>query len=139
MRLEAFRNTDAASWPQRVRFEFEREIIEDEHPDLSWLEADRGRYDDVEDAEDRQRYEAEDRRRLEAYGSSWWMIGVRAKVTVWVPIGGNSFTRYELTSAGVWGVESDSGEEYLAEIFDEQKAELVDALKAIGEAAAELV
>lgn len=62
----------------------------------------------------------------------WRYIGIRARATIYVPIGGNSFAVYTLSSPGLWGVESDSGD-YLDETFEEEKATLTDHLKTIGE------
>jgi hypothetical protein len=121
MQLDEYRNLDVARWPQEVRLDFSRETVADEDPDTSYLEQD----------------EFEDR--LAAYRrGEFEFIGVRAMVAIWVPIGGTAFTRYELTSAGCWGIESDSDEAYLNEIFEDEKTQLVDAMKAIGKAAESL-
>jgi hypothetical protein len=127
-------NTDDNRIPVTGRVHFERVIEIDEFPDLSWLEPDSGRYADVEDAEERERYQAQDAERLAAYyAGAWEMTGVRAKVTMHVPIGGNSFAVYTLTSPGLWGVESDADENYLAEVYREQCAELAQAVWQMGQ------
>jgi hypothetical protein len=64
----------------------------------------------------------------------WNFIGVRARAVITLPIGGTSFVTYELVSPGLWGIESDAGD-YLDEIFKEEKATLLDHLRAIGAAA----
>ena len=70
--------------------------------------------------------------RADDYGEGWQYIGVVAHADILVPIGGNSFRMLELDSAGLWGVESDSGEEYLNEIYEEEKAELRSQLATLG-------
>lgn len=60
---------------------------------------------------------------------AWGFVGVRAKAVVTLPIGGNSVITYTLKSAGLWGVEDDSGEDYLNEVFADQAAELVEHIK----------
>lgn len=129
-----YRNFDAApgAWAQAVRFDWELQKLPDGDPDLSWLEADSGRHDDVEDDAERAKYEAEDAARLASYGHAWACVGVRACLRIAVPIGGHSFTTYELTSPGLWGIESDSGEAYFAEVFEEEKAALWDSLRKVG-------
>lgn len=59
----------------------------------------------------------------------WNYIGVRAKAVVHIPIGNGSMCTYTLKSAGVWGIESDSGEEYLQKVFMEQAQELLEHLR----------
>jgi len=131
--MNQFRNFDTRpGTPEAVRFIWEREVLDDDSGDTSYLDADSGRYDDVEDPEERARYEAEDATRLADYGDGWAFVGVRAKLTLMVPIGGGSFTVYELASAGLWGVESDSGEDYLNEVYEDEKAELWRALRVSG-------
>jgi hypothetical protein len=67
-------------------------------------------------------YEEEDRARLEAFNAGEWsMIGIRAKASITIIRNGVG-TIYTMTSAGLYGVESDSGEDYLNEIFEEEKA-----------------
>lgn len=65
----------------------------------------------------------------------WEYVGVIAEAQVYIPIGGSSYTIHTFKSAGVWGVESDS-REYLAELYKEQKAELLAQLEALGTALA---
>lgn len=122
---DQFRNydlRDASSVdPNKVRIEWSREVVEDDsyrtfgdydgHPEGS-----------EEEAQAKERWEAHER-------GEWSFVGIRAQATIHVPIGGNSFCTYMLTSAGLWGVESDSGEEYLNEVFEEEKASLTDAIK----------
>lgn len=59
----------------------------------------------------------------------WNYVGVRAMASIFIPIGQGSICEYKLLSAGLWGIESDSGEKYLNEVFEEQAAELVEHIK----------
>mgnify|MGYP001559832617 CR=1 FL=1 len=67
----------------------------------------------------------------------WCFVGIAAKATIHVPIGCGSFTSYTLQSPGIWGIEGDdafdTSEGYRNEVYEEQKAELLHHLKAIGE------
>ena len=99
-----------------------REILPDEMPDVSWLEGDRCETDDERD---------EDARRLEAFhNGEWYMTGVRAKAEIRVPYG-HGFIIAHISSPGLWGVESDASEEYLEEIFQEEKTTLLEMLKSL--------
>lgn len=62
---------------------------------------------------------------------AWGYIGVVARAIIRVPVGGKSIAFYHLDSPGLWGVESDAGEEYLNEVYHEQVAELIGHLRAI--------
>ena len=65
----------------------------------------------------------------------WWMIGIRAVATLRFAdeahLDGHYLTQ-TIESPGLWGVESDAGEEYLESIYKEELDVLVDMLKAIG-------
>lgn len=113
----------------KVTVTFAREECDDDSPDLSYLEQD---YNDVEDAAERVKYREQDRARLDAYRrDEWRMIGIRAKATIWIDRPGYR-TNYTLESPGLWGIESDSGEAYFAEVFADECATLradIEALK----------
>lgn len=83
------------------------DLVVDEDADLSWLEQDC--FNDVD---------AYGRDRIASYGDEWHMIGVRA-----VAVGPNG--QRVATSAGLWGVESDSGDDYLASIFADEALDLL--------------
>lgn len=69
-----------------------------------------------------------DYRRLEDYNrGGWCMMGVYAVAEV--IIGG---TIQRIRSGGLYGVESDAGNDYWAELGREQLAELADILKELG-------
>lgn len=92
----------------------------DTDPDVSYL-TDKSRWSNAKE-------EAEDRRRLQAFeDGDWLMIGVVAEADV--DVGG---LRQNLTSGGIWNVESDSGKSYLTEIAEDQYDELVQVLKKLG-------
>lgn len=58
----------------------------------------------------------------------WYYMGIRAEAEVML----TGSLSQEVTSGGLWGVESDSGDDYLKEIESEQLAELKEQLRAIG-------
>jgi hypothetical protein len=100
--------------PQVQRF---RVLIEhDADPDVSYLEQD----------------EFEDR--LAAYKrGEFGFVGVRVEAEV--VIEGMIQT---LTSPGLWGIESDSDKEYIAQVAGEEYAALRDVLKAVGVSTSQL-
>jgi hypothetical protein len=85
-------------------------VLHDEDPDTSYLEQD------------------EFEERLAAYqNGDFSFVGVRAEADVF--IGGVLQT---LTSAGLWGIESDSGKEYIEGVADEEYNELRKILTEVG-------
>jgi hypothetical protein len=81
-------------------------VLPDLNPDTSWLEG----------------------ARLEAFNAGEFaFVGVRAEVQVrdW-----QAGTCTDVTSAGLWGIESDSGVEYLTEVGRDELASLTDELAA---------
>ena len=92
--------------------------------DISWLQ----QYDiNSKDSEER-KYALQDKKRLEAYyNDEWYFIGIQAVAEI--RINGISQT---ISSGGLYGIESDSGDEYLDEVFEEQKEELKDNLLELG-------
>lgn len=74
-------------------------------------------------------YLEKDYERMEAYNQDGWhMIGVIAVAVVEPEIGDVE----EVRSAGVWGVESDSGKDHLNEMGDEEITELIATLRERG-------
>lgn len=62
-----------------------------------------------------------------------WFYGVRAQVTFLIPTQwANNFIIETLDSPGLWGVESDSGDDYFEEIFQEEKGQLIHVLESMG-------
>lgn len=99
---------------------------QDYDPDTSYL------YQDDLWEEFRERREAAER------GDFYW-IGVYAHVEVLLPTpdgivldGGKTYTRHTLQSPGLWGIESDSDDDYLNEVFQEERAQLIENLKKMG-------
>jgi hypothetical protein len=61
----------------------------------------------------------------------WCYIGIRAEAEVSIPSGDASILQ-EITSGGLWGVESDSDKDYIASIEGEELGELRKQLYALG-------
>lgn len=75
----------------------------------------------------------QDYERMESLNrGDWCFLGIRADAELWIPNGIGSGTVQLITSGGLWGVESDSGYKYIAEVEQEQLAELREQLTAIG-------
>ena len=75
-----------------------------------------------------QKYALQDKKRLEAYyNDEWYFIGIQAKAEI--RINGISQT---INSGGLYGIESDSSDEYFDEVFEEEKEELKDNLLELG-------
>lgn len=122
--------------PRAIKLVISREIIPDDDADLSYLEQD---YSDCPPDEAAQ-YREGDAQRLRDYGNTWSMIGVRAKGELQIPYGpGGTYILQTIHSPGVWGVEDDSGEEYLNELYAEEKATLLSMLATFKECSPEVV
>jgi len=77
-------------------------------------------------------YREQDQARLDAFNAGeWFMIGIQAEARIVIVRNGMG-TYHIMTSAGLWSIESDSGEDYLDEIFEQEKALLIDDIKAMG-------
>jgi hypothetical protein len=91
----------------KVTVTFKMEQAEDSDGDLSYLEQDCFAGDGEMDGP----------ARIEAYErGEWHFIGIRAVATIWIQRD-NYRTNYTLESPGLWGIESDSDESYLKEVF----------------------
>ena len=101
--------------------------VEDDSPDLSYLTQD---YNEVGDEEERQRYLVQDRARLASYGRSWWMIGIQAKVCIYIPLGSRTIAQ-TIASPCLWGIESDSDEAHFDDAFAQEKETLLSMLSAL--------
>ena len=87
-------------------------------------------WDPSEGDEVRQRME--ERKRAYEFGG-WHMIGVRAAATtLWLDDDNIGVVGPNITTPGIWGVESDAGEEYLDKLYREELGTLIDMLKAMG-------
>jgi dipeptidase len=81
-----------------------------------------------------QNYQQEDQRRLEAWrNGDWHFIGIRAKAQIKIPYGTNPdcWIISKLLSPGLWGVESDSGEAYVQQVYQDERDILLDMLTSL--------
>jgi len=101
-----------------------RKIMDDDSPDISWLQQD---YKDCTEAE-QILYKQQDKERLESLqNGEWSLIGIQAEAEIRI----NGI--YEtITSPGLWGIESDSEESYFDEVYIEEKEELSSMLRTLG-------
>ena len=75
-------------------------------------------------------YRDEDEARLNAWrNDEWHFIGVRAKAIIKFPYGTNPdcWATSELLSPGLWSIETDSGDEFFREVYEEER-ELLAAM-----------
>lgn len=94
--------------------DFDRQIVPDDCPDPSYLEQE-GFAD-----------------RLEQYRQGGFdYVGVRAAVELPIPYGKDQIL-IRIESPGLWGIESDSGEDYFDLVFQEEFNTLADMLVALG-------
>jgi hypothetical protein len=114
-------NTETVS----VTVTFARLEADDDSPDVSYLEQDC--FNLASEGKENEGFD-----RIAAFKrGEWSMIGIRAKATIIIRRA-NYATHYELESPGLWGIESDSGEDYLKSVFDDECAILradIEALK----------
>ena len=66
------------------------------------------------------------------YGDTWCMIGIQAKAQVMVKIVGDSWICQDIRSGGLWGIESDSDEDFFKQVDEEELNNLRDNLLALG-------
>lgn len=105
--------------------------IEDEYPDLSYLD----QFEDSNDSEERKYYKRDQERKSE-YGAYWYMLGIVAYAEIGIPIlkpNGevSHYTIQKVSSGGLWGIESDSGEDYFESIEREELDSLREILKSM--------
>jgi hypothetical protein len=94
--------------------DFDRQLVPDDCPDTSYLEQ--------EGFEDR----------LEQYRQGDFdYVGVRAVVALPIPFGTDQILT-KVKSPGLWGIESDSGEDYFDSVFQEESNILADMLTELG-------
>jgi len=78
-------------------------------------------------------YGMRDFERMEAYNSQQWSyMGIQAKAVISYEIGQGHRRLETLTSGGLWGIESDAGDEYITEVETEQLEDLKGHLEAFG-------
>lgn len=132
--MTQFSMIDSATRPQRLAISWTMETPRDNHasaPDQmqdgywpSLDPEDAGFIGEGKTAADLKRETQKARLRYNRWlGDAWQYVGVVARAVVFIPAGGRSFRVLELRSAGLWGIESDSGS-YLREVYEEQREEL---------------
>jgi hypothetical protein len=78
-------------------------------------------------------YIENDYARHEAYNrGDWTCIGVRAVIDLEIPCKAGGTIRQTITSPGIWGIESDSGDDYMATVFQDECEQLAEMLEAMG-------
>jgi hypothetical protein len=80
--------------------------------------------------QDAENHEADEDRLAGWRAGDWHFIGIVAKACVEVIRSGVG-TYYEMTSGGLWAIESDSGEAYLSEVYEEECEALLSDLRAM--------
>ena len=69
-------------------------------------------------------YRQQDEARLAAWRKDeWHFLGIRARATIKIPHGTNPecWITAELLSPGLWGIESDSGDDYFRQVYQEER------------------
>lgn len=77
-------------------------------------------------------YCCEDYIRLKTFGEDWWMSGIMAKAEIHTSVHKDSWLIQSVRSGGLWGIESDCGDEYEMEVAEEQLSELKAVLMEFG-------
>ncbi len=78
-------------------------------------------------------YGMQDFKRIEGYNNNdWFYICISAKATVSYSINNEDLRFETLSSGGIWGVETDGGEDFIKEIETEELNDLKDHLKQFG-------
>lgn len=87
-----------------------------------------------------QEYGKQDFKRMQDYNEGGWHeMGIIAEAEIEVSLdGGKNWKIDKLTSGGLWGIESDSGEDYFAQVEKEQLHELKAYLVEYGFSEAEI-
>jgi hypothetical protein len=79
-------------------------------------------------------YKEQDQARLDAFRSGdWTFIGIQAVAHIEIVRNGTA-TLYTLSSPGLWAIESDSSEDYLNEVFEDECNALKADIAAFGNA-----
>lgn len=79
-------------------------------------------------------YRDQDEARLKAWrNDEWHFVGIRARATIRIPYGINPdcWITSEVLSPGLWGIESDSADEYFDEVYREERAILIALLASL--------
>lgn len=79
------------------------------------------------------KYVEQDYERFEGFNhDQWYFIGIKAKAEIHTSSNGKEWLVNDISSGGLWGIESDCGDEYKKEIGEEQIGELAMTLKEFG-------
>lgn len=98
----------------------------DEYPDLSYLD----QFENSQDPEERKYYE-QDQERKRQYNEGYWnCIGIQAQTEIKIP-GKYGSTLHTITSPGLWGIESNSGNQYFKKVAREEADNLKHDLRAL--------
>lgn len=88
--------------------------------------------------EENRKYAEQDYNRMQAYNRGvWCFMGIRAEAEVMPNTHSDGNGKWhgvwhKITSGGLWGIESDSDAEYIAEVEQQELASLKDELRAFG-------
>lgn len=141
--MTQFRNFDAPRAEQVVSIRWEQIELDDDSGESPedrdegfWPSRDpdaAGYVGEVEDDAFAQMQDAA-QERMDAFNDGeWGYVGVIARAHISIPIGQGSFTTYTLDSPGLWGIENEADSaDYRAQVFEEQKAELLGHLRILG-------
>jgi len=101
-----------------------RELFDELYADEAWdnreyryIVPDANDYGDVTDVEERRKYLTHDAERLLGLGEDWNYLGIVAEA--WM-------NGVEFYASSIWGVEDDSGDEYIKEVEDEVAGMAID-------------
>lgn len=112
-------------------------MVDTRRPDGCYVSFERiETYDDTADPRDYlfqdPDYQEQDQERLDSWlADDWHFVGIQAVAHVLIVRHGAG-TIYTLKSPGLWGIESDSGEEYFTEVYGDEKSTLLADLQAMG-------
>ena len=79
-------------------------------------------------------YREQDDARLSSWrNDEWHFVGIRARAIIKIPHGINPecWITAELLSPGLWGIESDSGDDYFRQVYQEERDVLIDMLASL--------
>jgi hypothetical protein len=79
-------------------------------------------------------YRDQDKARLKAWrNNDWYFLKIRAKAAIKISHGTNleCWITSELLSPGLWGIESDSDNEYLQQVYREERQILIAMLASL--------